>query len=91
MEAATTHALSYPEQLRAQGYVPAQEAADKAGTHISTVYRWMDAGKVTGMLSGRARWVLLTSMEKLLKPKALSGHGAPKLDRSAAPKARRRA
>ena len=43
--------------LRAKGYVPAVEAAEKLGFTTQTLYDWMDAEKVHGVRLGKGRWV----------------------------------
>lgn len=44
-------------QLRAKGFVPAVEAAEKLGFTPQSVYDWMDAEKIHGVRLGAARWV----------------------------------
>jgi hypothetical protein len=44
-------------QLRAKGFVPAVEAAEKLGFSAQSVYDWMDSGKVAGVRLGKARWI----------------------------------
>lgn len=43
--------------LRAQGFVPAVEAAEKLGFSSQSLYDWMDTNKIRGVRLGKARWV----------------------------------
>lgn len=48
--------------LRAKGYVPASEIAQRLGKDISTVYRWLDNDEVEGEEVMGRRYVLLRSV-----------------------------
>jgi hypothetical protein len=44
-------------QLRAKGFVPAVEVAEKLGFTPQTIYDWADAAKIHQVRLGTARWV----------------------------------
>lgn len=43
--------------MREDGYITASSAADAVGVHITTLYRWVESGKLTGTQVGRAWFV----------------------------------
>lgn len=43
--------------MRAQGYVPAMEAAGWACRHVSQIYEALEEGRIKGKRIGRARYV----------------------------------
>jgi hypothetical protein len=55
--------------LRAKGYVPAVEAAEKLGFTTQTLYDWMDADVVHGIRLGKGRWVEWASIVSYFKKK----------------------
>ena len=59
--------------LRAKGFVPAVEAAEKLGFTAQSVYDWMDDGKVTGVRLGTARWVEWKSVVAFFKKASPEG------------------
>jgi hypothetical protein len=48
--------------MRKQGFIPTREAANKLGRNITTIYRWVDAGKVEGTEVASRRYVNLKSL-----------------------------
>lgn len=48
--------------MRTKGFMPAMEVSNKLGNDISTVYRWVDDGKVEGMQVGTRRYVKVISL-----------------------------
>lgn len=56
--------------MRAKGYIPATEVHEKYGFALRTVYLWMDAGTITGVRVGRARFVEEASLGAVLGPLA---------------------
>ena len=48
--------------LAAKGYVPASDIAGKLGKHVTTIYRWIDAGTIDGIRVGKLRYVSLRSV-----------------------------
>lgn len=50
--------------LRAQGYVPAREAAARLGYTTQTIYDWMDAEKIRGVRLAAGRWIEWKSLKE---------------------------
>lgn len=48
--------------MRRQGFIPTREAANRLGRNITTIYRWVDAGKVEGTEVASRRYVNLKSL-----------------------------
>lgn len=55
--------------LRAKGYVPAVEAAEKLGFTAQTIYDWMDDQTIHGIRLGKGRWVEWKSVVAYFKSK----------------------
>lgn len=51
-------------------YLPVSDVAARTGRHVTTVYRWLDAGKVVGTTVAGHRFVLKSSLEEFLGPNA---------------------
>tara|TARA_R100000458_G_C8038678_1_gene90984 strand:- start:167 stop:388 length:222 start_codon:yes stop_codon:yes gene_type:complete len=58
--------------LVSKGYAPASDVAKKINTHVSTVYRWVDAGEVDGIRVGKRRYVHLESLFSFLGEDAVT-------------------
>lgn len=56
-------------KLRAKGFVPAVEAAEKLGFTAQSVYDWMDARQIHGVRLGKGRWVQWSSVVDFFKKK----------------------
>lgn len=54
-------------KLRAKGFLPAVEAAEKIGFTPQTLYDWMDDEKIHGVRLGKGRWVEWSSVVTYLK------------------------
>ena len=52
------------------GYVTAKYVAAKLGKNVSTIYRWLDSGQITGMRVGKLRYVKIESLIGYLGPDA---------------------
>lgn len=54
-------------ELAKLGFIPAMDAAALLGRHVSNLYRWIDAGKVTsGAAHGKPRFVEVNSFRAFL-------------------------
>jgi len=62
--------LPQVEMMREKGYVSVSDASNRAGVTVFTIYRWVSAGKVEGLLVGRHWYVQLDSLIKYVGPKA---------------------
>jgi|6_EtaG_2_1085325.scaffolds.fasta_scaffold04337_5 hypothetical protein len=54
--------MTVNKTLRAKGYVPASDIATKLDKHVTTIYRWIDAGTIDGIRVGKLRYVSLQSL-----------------------------
>ena len=54
-------------KLRARGFLPATEAAEKLGFTAQSVYDWMDGSKIHGVRLGKGRWVEWSSVVAFFK------------------------
>lgn len=54
--------MTQAEMMLAKGYCTASEAAAALGVHLTTVYRALQRGVITGSQIGRARYVLVASL-----------------------------
>jgi excisionase family DNA binding protein len=52
--------------MRTRGLYPIPEVADLIGMSSSTVYRWIDNGKVEGTTLGSARYVRIKSVREFM-------------------------
>ena len=59
------------DRLKAKGYVPASGIAEKLGKHVTTIYRWIDAGVIDGIRVGKLRYVSLQSLFDYLGEEAV--------------------
>lgn len=61
--------------LAVDGYLKAMEVSAKTGMNVTTIYRWIDAGKVKGMTSAGHRYVEIESLIKHLGEEAAAAVG----------------
>lgn len=50
------------EMMEAKGWMLASTAAERLGVHITTIYRWIDGGKVEGTGPSHRRYVKVASL-----------------------------
>lgn len=62
------HITITPNDMRDAGYLLTREAARKIGVANTTVYRWLQAGKVDGIKDGFRSYVKWSSVLKHLGP-----------------------
>lgn len=62
------------EMMEAKGWILASKAAEHLGVHITTIYRWVDGGKVEGTGSHR-RYVKVTSLAEHVGPAVADAAG----------------
>lgn len=65
------------ELMRQRGFVTVKEIATKLGITKTTVYRWVEQGKVAEERIGAARYISLSSLAQHLGPTARQMLEAP--------------
>jgi hypothetical protein len=72
--------------MRERGMVSAKEAAEMMQVTITTIYHWMDDGKLDGeFVHGWRRYVTIESLAKLAGPTMAEKLGLTKKERTSAP------
>ncbi len=50
------------EMMEANGWIPASQAADAVGVNVTTIYRWIEEGKVEGTKPSNRWYVKVASL-----------------------------
>ena len=58
------------DAMRERGYRSASDIAKLTGKHLSTIHRWLDSGKVSGVRVGGTRFISEISLIKFLGAEA---------------------
>ena len=68
------------QTMAGRGYLPAQAAADAVGVHLSTIYRAIQSGHVTGQRCGRHWYATVESVVNYYQFPGLAEALAARLD-----------
>jgi hypothetical protein len=63
------------QMMKQEGYVPAAKAAEVSGVVVTTIHRWIGAGKVEGSKVGDYWYVTVDSLIARLGPVAAKAAG----------------